>query len=172
VSITVTKGGNATQATLNLRIPFWVSGAPVLTVNGTAVPQSLATSTYYSLTREWNSGDVVRLTLPTSLRLEHAKDASSMVSVFFGPILLAGELGTANMPNDVADKDAYLTLAPAAVATIANKSTNPSDWMQAVANTPLAFTVHDAGAATGITFQPLYAVHHQRYSVYWPLAGN
>jgi hypothetical protein len=27
--------------------------------------------------------------------------------------------------------------------------------------------VHDAGAANGITFRPLYEVHHERYSVYW-----
>ena len=95
-----------------------------------------------------------------------------MVSVFFGPILLAGELGSANMPNDVADKDAYLSTAPAAVSTITHSSTNPADWLQPVAGTPLAFKVHDAGSASGITFRPLYDVHHQRYSVYWPLSAK
>ena len=45
-----------------------------------------------------------------------------MVAVFIGPIVLAGELGTANMPNDFADKDAYLSVAPVTVPTIANSS--------------------------------------------------
>ena len=72
-----------------------------------------------------------------------------MVSVFFGPLLLAGELGSANMPNDFADKDAYLSTAPVTVPTIANSSTNPADWLQPVTGTPLAFTVHDAGSASG-----------------------
>jgi hypothetical protein len=91
-----------------------------------------------------------------------------MVAVFFGPILLAGELGSANMPNDFADKDAYLSTAAATVPTLVGSS-NPADWL-AAADTTLGYKVHDAGtAANGITFRPLYQVHHQRYSVYWPL---
>ena len=95
-----------------------------------------------------------------------------MVAIFFGPILLAGELGSTNMPSDFADKDALLTVVPATVPTITNSSTNPADWLQAVAGTPLAFKAHDAGQASGITFQPLYAVHHERYSVYWTQASK
>jgi len=167
VRITIVKVGSAPQATLKLRIPFWASGTAKLTINGAAQDQVPATSTYATLSRDWKAGDVVGLTLPTSLRLEHAQDVTSMVAVFFGPILLAGELGSTSMPSDFADKDAYLTTAPATVPTITNSSTNPADWLQAVAGTPLAFKAHDAGQASGITFQPLYAVHHERYSVYW-----
>jgi DUF1680 family protein len=167
VRITIAKGGDATQATLNLRIPFWVSGAPVMTVNGVAQEQSMGASTYVSLGRPWKVGDVVTLKLPASLRLERAKDVSSTVSVFYGPILLAGELGSANMPNDFADKDAHLGVAAATVPPIANSSSNPADWLQPVADAPFTFRVHDAGPANGITFRPLYQVHHQRYSVYW-----
>jgi hypothetical protein len=107
--------------------------------------------------------------LPESLRLERAQDQSSMVSIFLGPILLAGELGNANMPNDFADKDAYLSTAPVTVPAITSSSTNPADWLQQVANTPLAFKAQNAGPASGITFKPLYEVHHERYSVYWPM---
>ena len=168
VRITITKGTDGTQATLNLRIPSWVSGAPVLAVNG-AQQQSINTGAYYSLSRQWKVGDVVTLTLPTGLRLEHAQDITSMVAVFYGPILLAGALGSTGMPNDTIDnKDTNLTVANATVPTIANSSTNPADWLQAVAGTPLTYKVQNAGAANGITFQPLYQVHHQRYSVYWP----
>jgi uncharacterized protein len=169
VTLTIVEGSAATEATLNLRIPFWVSAEPTLTVNGSPVEPSPQASTYVPISRAWNVGDVVTLTLPTSLRLEHAKDVSSMVSVFYGPVLLAGELGSANMPNDFADKDAYLTTAPATVPEIENASADPADWLEPVAGTPMAFTAHDAGAATGITFRPLYEVHHQRYSVYWSM---
>jgi hypothetical protein len=112
--------------------------------------------------------DLVTLTLPASLRLEHAQDVSSMVAVFFGPVLLAGELGNTNMPNDFADKDAYLSTASVAVPTITNSSTIPADWLAPIAGTPMAYKVQNAGAATGTTFRPLYDLHHQRYSVYWP----
>lgn len=172
VSITIVTGGNSTQATLNLRIPFWAAGTPAVAINGTAIDQIPTTSTYVSLNRAWKVGDVVTLTLAPALRLEHAKDVTSMVSVFYGPILLAGELGSANMPNDFADKDAYLSTAPVAVPTIGNASANPADWLGAVAGTPLAFKVQNAGSANGITLEPLYQVHHQRYSVYFTQAAK
>lgn len=172
VKLTIAKGGTETQATINLRIPSWVSGAAALTINGTAQNQSLKPGSYVALTRAWKVGDVVTLTLPMTLRLEQAKDVTSMVSMFYGPNLLAGELGNANMPNDVGDKDAHLGVAAANVPTITNASTNPADWLTPIAGTPLAFKAQNAGAATGITFRPLYQVHHQRYSVYWTLKSN
>jgi DUF1680 family protein len=171
VTISIVKGTANTQATIRLRIPSWVSGAPSISVNGASLPQSVSPGSYVTISRGWSTGDAVTLTLPAALRLEHAQDVSSMVAVFYGPILLAGELGTANMPNDYADKDAYLSTAPVSVATIAG-STNPADWMQPVANTPLAFKTQNAGAASGITFRPLYDVHHERYSVYWPFQAK
>jgi DUF1680 family protein len=167
VEITVV-GGQPTEATLYLRIPFW-SGAPTAAVNGSVQEESLAPSTYIAIQRPWTTGDAIALTLPASLRLERAKDVTSMVSVFYGPVLLAGELGTENMPHDFADKDAYLTAAPAAVPDLTTSSESPADWLEPIPDDPLTFTAHDAGPATGITFRPLYAVHHERYSVYWTL---
>jgi hypothetical protein len=115
---------------------------------------------------------VVTLTLPAALRLEHAKDAPSMVSVFFGPVLLAGELGLENMPNDRADKDAHLKIPAVAVPEVTGLSTNPADWLALIPGGSLAFKAHNAGAADGIVFRPLYEVHHQRYSVYWRIHQN
>ena len=172
VSITITKGGDATQATLNLRIPSWFSGSATVAVNGAAQTPSAAASTYVAVSRQWKVGDVVRLTLPAALRLEHAQDVSSMIAVFFGPVLLAGELGSTNMPNDFADKDAYLSTASVTVPTITNSSTNPADWLQPIAGAALAYKVQGGGSATGTTFRPLYEIHHQRYSVYWPWAAK
>ena len=167
VRITIVKTGNSPQATLKLRIPFWVSGTTKLAINGVAQDPVPGPSSYVTLSRDWKTGDAVTITLPASLRLEHAQDVASMVAIFFGPILLAGELGNTNMPSDFADKDAHLKVAPVDVPTIANSSANPADWLSAVAGSPLGFKAHDAGPASDITFRPLYAVHHQRYSVYW-----
>jgi hypothetical protein len=158
-----------TDTTLYLRIPFWVSGSPVLAVNGSALEQSVSASSYVPLSRQWEVGDVVTLTLPTSLRLERAKDVSSMVAVFFGPLLLAGELGSDGMPNDFADKDAHLGAAPVTVPSVVTSASDPADWLQPIVGEPLAYEAHDAGPATGVAFRPLFEVHHQRYAVYWPL---
>ena len=160
------------SSSLHFRVPHWISKLAVLSLNGKEVERVEKPSTYVSLNRMWTKGDVVTLTLPAALRLEHAKDAPSMVSVFFGPVLLAGELGLENMPNDRADKDAHLKIPAVAVPEVTGLSTNPADWLALIPGGSLAFKAHNAGAADGIVFRPLYEVHHQRYSVYWRIHQN
>ncbi len=167
VRFTVVKAENQTS-TLNFRIPHWISGPAVLALNGKVKERVKKPSTYVPLKRNWKQGDVVTLTLPAALRLERAKDNPSMVSVFFGPVLLAGELGRENMPGrDLGDKDAFLKLPAVPVPEIVSASAKPTDWLQPVPGATLAFQAHDVGPANGIIFRPLYEVHHQRYSVYW-----
>lgn len=171
VRFTVVKAGNQ-AITLNFRIPQWISAPTVLKLNGKVMDRAGKPSTYVSQKRKWKAGDVVDLTFPAALRVEHPQDAPSMVSVFFGPVLLAGELGRENMPNDFGDKDANTKRPNIAVPELSTVSLNPADWLDQIKGEPLAFKVHDAGAADGIVFRPLYAVHHQRYSVYWRLREN
>jgi DUF1680 family protein len=166
--ITITKAPRG-QSTLSLRIPGWIAWPAVLEVNGKLIDTAIAGSQYFPITRRWRSGDVVHLTLPASLRLERAKDDASLVSIFHGPVLLAGELGGENMPAEFADKDAYLKVAPVDVPDIVNSSGDPADWLEAMPGASLTFKAHDAGAANGIVFRPVYEVQHQRFSVYWRL---
>jgi uncharacterized protein len=167
VRFTVVKASGEKSSSVNFRIPSWISQPAVLTVNGKVVKKTDKPSTYVTLKRIWKQGDVITLSLPASLRLEHAKDNPSMVSVFYGPVLLAGELGSGNMPDDFADKDAYLKIPAVTVPEIVNSSANPADWLKPIAGETTAFRANGAGPVDGIVFRPLYEVHHQRYSVYW-----
>lgn len=169
VRFTIVKASGK-SANILFRIPHWLSKPAALTLNGKVKERAGKPSTYVSLKRKWKAGDVVTLTLPASLRLERAKDDYSMVSLFFGPVLLAGELGRENMPNDSADPDANMKTPAVPVPDITASSKDPANWLQPLPNVKSAFKVHDAGPANGITFRPLYDVHHQRYSVYWRLA--
>jgi DUF1680 family protein len=133
------------------------------------IEKALSRSQCVPITRIWRSGDVVHLTLPASLRLERAKDDASLVSIFHGPVLLAGELGSEDMPTDFADKDANLKVAPVDVPDIVNAAADPADWLEAMPGASLAFKAHDAGAVNGIVFRPVYDIQHQRFSIYWRL---
>jgi len=168
VHVTIESNGRKPE-TINFRIPGWISAPAVLSVNGKEQARSTKPSSFLSATRRWNAGDSITLSLPASLRLERAKDIPSMVSIFKGPVVLAGELGRDQMPNDFADKDAYLKFPNAFVPPLVSVSNNPGDWLQPISGQALAFTAKAAGPATGITFRALYEVHHQRYSVYWQL---
>jgi DUF1680 family protein len=169
VRFTVVKSG-ARAVTLNLRIPAWVARPATVRINGKPQRVDAKSSGYIGLRRQWRAGDVIDLTLPAGLRLEHARDDASMVSLFHGPVLLAGELGKDNMPaSDVGNKDAFLKIPSAPVPAIVSKSGNPADWLAPVPGEPSAFKFTGAGPANGIVVRPLFDLHHQRYSVYWHL---
>ncbi len=169
VRFAVVKPG-ARAVTLNLRIPAWVARPATVRINGKPQRVDAKPSGYVALRRQWKAGDVIDLTLPAGLRLEHARDDASMVSLFHGPVLLAGELGRDNMPaSDVGNKDAFLKIPSAPVPDIASTSGNPADWLAPVPGDPSAFKFTGAGPANGIVVRPLFDLHHQRYSVYWRL---
>ena len=166
---TVVEAGTR-AVTLNLRVPAWVAKPATVRINGKPQRVDAKSSGYIALRRQWKAGDVIDLTLPAGLRLEHARDDASMVSLFHGPVLLAGELGKDNMPaSDVGSKDAFLKIPSAPVPDIVSKSRNPADWLAPVPGDPSAFKFSGAGPADGIVVRPLFDLHHQRYSVYWRL---
>jgi len=166
---TVTKSANSKPATINFRIPYWIAGPGVLSINGQEQSRSEKPSTYLSATRVWKDGDVVTLALPAALRIERAKDSSSLVSIFHGPVLLAGELGRDGIRREVGDKDMNLRVPRPPVPAIVSSSQDPKDWFEADPANRQVFKLKAVGPASGIAFRPLYDLHHQRYSVYWPL---
>jgi hypothetical protein len=126
--------------TVKIRIPSWTSSATVR-VNG-AVVVSPAPGTFATISRTWVSGDVIDVALPMALTREATNDNSSVQAVKVGPVVLAGLFGSNNL-------SALPVLNPATLTATA---------------TPLQYT------AGGVTLQPFYKVHGQRYSVYWSVS--
>jgi DUF1680 family protein len=52
---------------IHVRIPEWAPSASVL-VNGEAIPEVPSADAYFTIKREWQPGDTIRLTLPMQLR--------------------------------------------------------------------------------------------------------
>jgi len=169
VRLTVTRAAPSIPATLHLRVPGWVAGPVALAVNGAPQAVPATPSGYLPLRRVWQQGDVITLRLPAALRLERARDVPAMVAVCYGPLVLAGRLGRAGMPDDFADKDAYLKLPSVPVPALTCVSATPAEWLTLTDRATLTFQSHHAGPASGIGFQPRYAGHHERYAVYWKL---
>ena len=142
----LTMGGSGHIA-LKVRIPGWTPGA-VVKVNGVA-QGSPAAGSYFTIDRTWAAGDVVDVSVPASLTFPRTDDDGGVGAAKYGAIVLAGQYGSANL---------------SALPTLQTGS-----LVQDPAN-PLRFT---GTASTGaVTLLPFYATHHQRYTVYWRLAGS
>ncbi|MGN6724960.1 MAG: hypothetical protein ACTHLZ_03505, partial [Tepidisphaeraceae bacterium] len=76
-----------TAFTLKIRIPSWCQANASATLNGRAV--TLGGARYLSIARTWNSGDVVALQFPLTLRVETMPDDPTLIAFLSGPHVLA-----------------------------------------------------------------------------------
>jgi len=88
---------------MKIRYPAWATGFEI-SVNGQAQPVQGTAGSYVSIEREWQDGDQIDVHIPMNLHLESLPSSTDMVAVLYGPIVLAGALGTEDMP-DVYNKD-------------------------------------------------------------------
>jgi DUF1680 family protein len=82
---------------LKIRYPSWCSGA-TLTVNDRRRVTRSKPGQYIDVDRTWRDGDVLDVRLPMRRRLTPLPNASNLVAVMDGPIVLAGRLGSLREP--------------------------------------------------------------------------
>jgi uncharacterized protein len=175
--------------TLNVRIPYWADGATV-TVNGKPFQpiQKLAPSSYAKIDRTWKNGDRVDVKLPMRLHLQTIPDDPTLAAIMYGPLVLAGELGTENLDSKrIYSEDKFLHGGfPAITVPELVGDRNALDkWIQPVSapssrvsktvgqklisqrDVALTFRTVGAGRPQDVTLSPFYRLFNQRYCVYW-----
>jgi DUF1680 family protein len=180
------------EFTLALRRPHWAGPDFSLRLNGQAVSGSVVqeeeaaeseggrryydwpyvASSFVELKRTWRSGDTVELTMPKSLRLEPLPDNPRRVSILWGPLVLAGDLG----PEVERGSGSRETTTPPMVPVFVAAGQPLSSWLKPLRGEPGTFRSEGAGRepdAVGrvqdVTFMPFYRLHRRLYSIYWDL---
>jgi len=153
---------------LNLRHPAWAVDGLFISVNGKKQSVTSSPGSYFKLQREWHDGDQIEIHFPMSLHTELLPGTTNLVAILYGPLVLAGELGTNAMPNPITrDQTDYSRLpAPDAPVFIGDAGTMLKQ-VKPVAGEPLKFRTHDLGRPRDVTLIPFYQLHRERYSVYW-----
>ena len=155
---------------LRIRWPEWAGSAFTVEVDGKQQKLAGQPGSYVSIERKWHSGDRVDVLLPMQLRAEFLPGTSNEVAVLYGPIVLAGELGTNSMPASVYVKNqtqfVHWPLPPAPTFACAPDAIlahiKPTDK-------PLVFRTEGLAKPEDVLLTPLYRIHDQRYAVYWRL---
>jgi len=158
---------------LNVRIPYWADNASV-TINGKPFRpnEKLAPSSFAKIERNWKNGDQVEVKLPMRLHLQTIPDDSNLAAILYGPLVLAGELGTQGLdPKRIYSDDKVLHggFPVIAVPVLAGDRNALDKWIQPVSakEKPLTFRTVNAGHPEDVTLSPFYRLFDQRYSVYW-----
>ena len=155
------------KAVISLRYPSW-SGRPVVKVNGKPVKVKTGPSSYIDIERRWRAGDRIEADFPMGLHMEYAGNDSTRGVVLYGPVVLAGDMGTDGMTgcapfSDPTVRNDYYTYDYHIPAGLKTELTF-KNGLPELSRTPgtLRFTAPD-----GTVLEPLYDLHRRRYTVYW-----
>jgi len=132
-----------------IRKPYW-AGQYEVKVNGKSIASEINKEGYIAINRKWTSGDVIDLKFPFALRAETLPDNPSRKAFFYGPTLLAGNLGP-NEPDPMKG-----------IPVIVSERTDAADLLTQDKNNPYVFHT-----TNHLTFQPFNTIANDYYSVYW-----
>lgn len=158
---------------LNIRYPTWATSGATVTVNGKKVTIKNAPGSYIVISRTWKNGDKVEVNFRMQLRTVATNDNPNKVAILYGPIVLAGTMGTeafndkAPYSNPLLHNDYYTFDYQVPSNIISSLQMDPkhiNDFIKPAGEKLTFKTVKE-----GITLRPLYDVHGERYVVYWDI---
>lgn len=153
------------EFTLRLRHPHWAEQGLTARVRSGEAPEvgdtyersGDAAPGYLEITRVWRSGDRVEIRFPMSLRTESMPDNPDRIAIFYGPTLLAADLGPVNDPR--ADQ-------PGFVPVLLTDRRPVRDWVIPVSVSELTFRTEGVGRPRDVALTPFFSLHDRRYTVY------
>lgn len=161
-----------------LRFPKWANSGAQLKINGKREVIKQLPGSYITLSRKWQKGDRIEVCFNMSLRLEPTPDNPGVAAVLYGPIVLAGQLGTDGItkpapyhdPSDPYQYYDYDYNIPSGLPHVLEiKGKKITELLKPVKGMPLTFQLIANGQNPAVTLVPYFDLHRQRYVVYWDL---
>ena len=106
------------------------------------------------------------------LHTEPLPGSTNIVALLCGPIVLAGEMGTNDLPNPYVKNQTEYTHRSAPAAPVFAASQDSLLKHVHATGQPLTFRTKNIGQPADVTLIPLYRLNKERYSVYWNLTGE
>jgi DUF1680 family protein len=165
--------------TLAIRQPSWCP-AMTVTVNGRERRVRRRAGQYFELTRVFRAGDVVEVRLPMSLALEPlpptapvtGTPAPEAVALVYGPIVLAGRMGTAGLTpgsqlivNE--RKSGEMLNDPVPIPSWKKPLTELLASTTRVDGKSLRFIARGFEGGTDVELIPWFRTTNERYNLYW-----
>lgn len=141
------------ELAVKLRIPWWISSAAVVAINGQIVQEVMQGTVFVELRRCWRDGDTITVMFPKSIVAEPLPGVPELVSFVDGPMVLAGLV--VNQPRLIGDPAQPKTL------LIPDQERNHSWWNAGYYRTQ--------GQECNFRFIPLFDIKDEEYTVYFPI---
>jgi uncharacterized protein len=158
---------------LKIRVPQWATAGVTISVKCRSVENERTGGrpSYVTIDREWTDGDRVDVHMPMRLHIEAMPDNPRMVAILYGPMVLAGDLGTDGMQG-IKHYGPYSAqmgrmMTPVIPSLVTRRASDLTEKIQPEGTTPLQFRTKGLGQPHDVMLVPLYRIVDQRYTVYW-----
>ena len=151
---------------LRIRIPYWAQRGATMRLNGDLWRCRPAAASYATIRRTWHDGDRLEIEMPMTLHLHPMPDDPHVVAIMYGPLVLAGRLGTRGVtPEQLHTASEGPRGKPLVAPWFAVDGDDPYAWIRPVAGKSLEFRTY--GQRTDVTLVPLARLFGECYAVYW-----
>ena len=141
---------------MHFRCPSWSKNGMEIYINGMKAAITTTAGSYATIERSWENGDKIELRFDMELYSESMPDVPSKTAIFYGPLLMAGALGT--------EKPGVM-----GVPVLVTDNRPLKEWIRRSDASDLHFNTLKVGRPNDVALQPFYTIHDQRYIVYWDL---
>lgn len=164
---------NPVSMPISIRYPSWAANAEVK-INGKKQTIKAKPGNYMVLDRKWDNGDAIEVSFDMQIKVNPTSDNPKVAAVTYGPIVLAGAMGTEGMlepapysnPKLYNDYYTYDYHVPGSVSNQLNLDGKKLEKSIVKENdNVLKFKIK----GTANTLKPIYDIHRERYIVYWNL---
>ncbi len=156
---------------MKIRIPSWVDPGGKATLNGKLLDAFSSPGSYLVLKRTWRDGDTLAVDLQMNLHLERLPDDAETMAILYGPLVLAGDLGSEGLTDDKVYGPMGPSGEPVPTPHLAGDRGRLDTWIKQVPGKSLTFRTVGAGKPNDVTLVPFYRLFSRRYAIYWRLAN-
>lgn len=151
---------------MRLRIPEWLTSGASIRINGKALDASASPGSYLIISRTWRNGDRVDFEMPMRLRIEAMPDDPTLQAVLYGPVVLAGDLGSTGLTPDmiVGPNAPRPQRIPIDIPVFRAASSDPNSWIKPAGK---LLNFNTTGQEKNLSLAPFYTMLDKRYAVYW-----
>ena len=156
-----------------LRVPYWCKQRFSVQINGKPIKVKVEENGYCVLHRSWKQNDRIQIQLPMSLWALPTPDAPDIASIMYGPLVLAGDLGTEGVTDKlIRTTNNFYGEIPESYKvniSIPRLTGNLSDlsWISRIDSTQLCFRTNQTEPQQILYFYPLYSFYKNRFAAYW-----
>lgn len=152
---------------IRIRIPSWLDSGGSVKVNGKMLEAAPAPGSYFTIVRTWRTGDRIELTLPMRLHIEAMPDDRNMIAILYGPLVLAGDLGSEGLDEKILEGPSGPPMQRAPKIDIPRLSRASADPASGIKPAGRPLTFRASAQPQDVTLAPLNTIFGKRYTVYW-----